>query len=99
MYYKKQHDQKEVNFKLLCNVRVYRALNPKQSSIVRAIRLMERSKFKIESGQLFILYDQKMIPAFPDIDNQLEILEKLKKCSKSLWETISSEIKLKDLKD
>ena len=72
-----------------------RALNPKMSSIFRAIRLMEHSTFKVENGQLFVVQDQKKFPAFPDIDNQLEILLKLKSCSKSLWEIISSRLALK----
>ena len=60
---------------------------------------MKHSNFKVENEQLFVVQDQKQIPAFPDIDNQLEILLKLKRCSKSLWETISSQISIKDLKD
>lgn len=83
------------------NIRVQlsRAIGFKRDGIFIALAEMKYSKLKIDSGQLFIFRDKKKIPAFPDIDKQLNVLLKLKKCSKSLWETISSQISIKDLKD
>lgn len=83
------------------NIRVQlsRAIGFKRDGIFIALAEMKYSKLKIDSGQLFVVRDKKKIPAFPDIDKQLNVLLKLKKCSKSLWETISSQISIKDLKD
>ena len=52
-------------------VQLSRAIGFKMDGIFIALMEMKHSKLKIDVGKLFIIRGDKKIPAFPDIDNQL----------------------------
>lgn len=69
----------------------------KMDSIRHAMLRLANSKLKIEDNELYIGHGKKKTPAFPEINEQIKTLKKLKRCSRSLGRDIYSVVDLKDL--
>lgn len=77
--------------------KIVRSAQSKSRSIWFAIERLSYSALSFEDGQLVVSHNRGKVPAFPEFERQLEMVEQLESYSKSISASILNKISLSDL--